>query len=99
MASGSSDAFAAGSSGVYLTRGHGSFALAPGRYRLVVTHGTAYELDAREISVVAGQTAKVEALVTRAVDTSEWTAGDFHLHAAPSPDAPVPRSTRASPAW
>jgi hypothetical protein len=90
---GVADAFAAGSS-VYLTKGHGSFALAPGRYRLVVTHGTAYEIDAREISVVAGQTTKVDALVTRAVDTSEWTAGDFHLHAVPSPDAPVPLASR-----
>jgi hypothetical protein len=46
--------------------------------------------------VVAGQTVPVDATVARAVDTSAWTAGDFHLHAAPSPDAPVPLASRVA---
>ena len=92
---GVTDAFVAGNS-AYLTKGSGSFSLPPGRYRVIVTHGTAYELDTREVSVVAGATAKVDAVVARAVDTSAWTAGDFHLHAAPSPDAPVPLDSRVA---
>ena len=88
-------AFAGGRS-VYLVDGAGTLALSPGRYRLTATHGPRFTLAVAELEVAAGETRAVSATLRNVFPASPWTSGDFHLHAAPSPDAPVEVDARVA---
>jgi hypothetical protein len=81
---------------LYLVAGAGRVALVPGRYRITASHGITYALDTRDVTVAAGGRVSVDAVLKQVVDTSGWTSGDFHLHAAPSPDAPVSLDERVT---
>jgi len=72
----------------------GAVALEPGRYRLVVSHGPEYSVDAIDVEVVAGQTTDVHARVARVVDTTGFVSADFHVHSIDSPDAAASRRHR-----
>jgi hypothetical protein len=66
----------------------------PGRYHVMVTRGFEYTMRELDVLVLEGKTATVEAQIERVVDTREWLAADLHVHAVPSPDAPVLLSDR-----
>jgi len=68
--------------------------LPAGRYHVTVTRGFEYTMQEQDVRVVAGQTARVEALLARVVDTPGWISADLHVHAVPSPDAPSPLPDR-----
>ena len=72
----------------HAARGDGELPLPPGRYRVLINRGFEYTAHDEEITVTAGQTATVRAVLDRVVDTTGWIAADLHLHAEPSPDAP-----------
>ena len=68
-------------------------ALAPGHYRVVVSHGPEWSLWEKELDVPP-EGAAVDATLTRVVDTSGYVAADFHQHSHKSPDSPVPPEDR-----
>jgi hypothetical protein len=81
---------------VYLPRGHGSVQIAPGTYDITATHGPTYTLASTTTAARAKETTAVIGSLRRVVDTHDWTAADFHLHAAPSADSNVPLDARVS---
>ncbi len=68
-------------------RGDFSIPLGPGRYHVVITRGPEYSHDAREVTVKAGEVLKVEARLTRQVETRGWVSADFHSHSTLSGDS------------
>ncbi|HXU72727.1 MAG TPA: hypothetical protein VN947_25570 [Polyangia bacterium] len=68
-------------------------ALAPGHYRVVISHGPEWSEWAKELDVPPEGVA-VDATLTRVVDTSGYVAADFHQHSHKSPDSPVPPEER-----
>jgi hypothetical protein len=61
----------------------------PGRYHVTVTRGFEYTLHEADMSVTAGQPSNVEVELEHVVDTRGWISADLHVHAVPSPDAPM----------
>jgi len=86
----------AGGRSLYLVGGTGSVALPPGRYRVTASHGIRFTLSVEEIVVRAGESRDVRATLRDVYPSAPWTSGDFHLHAAPSPDAPVSLDARVA---
>ncbi|MFO0678648.1 MAG: DUF4147 domain-containing protein [Polyangiaceae bacterium] len=81
---------------IYAPSGRTELVLAPGTYRLVVSHGIAHGLVARPIAVKAGVTTDLDLALPYALGDVDVVAGDFHLHAVPSPDAPVSLAQRVA---
>ena len=54
--------------------------VAPGAYRVVISHGPEWTIASEEITLRAGETRLVEAALERVVDTRGWISGDMHLH-------------------
>jgi hypothetical protein len=67
--------------------------LAPGHYRVVVSHGPEWSTWEQELDVPP-EGAAVDATLTRVVDTTGYVAADFHQHSHKSPDSPVPPEDR-----
>jgi len=65
-----------------------------GRYRLVASRGYSYELASAELTVEGGKNYGLQLELVRAVDTTGWSAADFHLHATWSSDSDVTYDTR-----
>jgi len=82
--------------------GHAELDLPAGNYRLVVTRGfewTMWPYNARAsggelVSLGAGDIVEFEAEIAHVMDTSGALSADFHVHALPSPDSPVPIDSR-----
>ncbi len=77
--------------------------LPPGKYTVTLSRGPVYSLwpagagpgpAGQPVTISAGGTAKVDAVLHKVVDTSGHLCGDFHVHAINSPDAPVPNLDR-----
>jgi len=86
----------AGGRSLYLVDGTGAVALPPGRYRVTASHGPRFTLATEEVLVHAGDAPLVKGTLRDVFPLAEWTAGDFHLHAAPSPDSPVTLDARVA---
>ncbi len=77
--------------------GLADIALAPGRYRVVVSRGPGWSVwppDAvpdggREVEIVAGEAVALDAEIAPVIDRGGWLSGDFHVHGINSPDAPI----------
>jgi hypothetical protein len=64
-----------------------------GNYDVTVSRGP--EWDVATIGVHVGpQRASLSAELIHVVDTKGWLSGDFHVHAAPSPDSSTPMAHR-----
>jgi hypothetical protein len=70
-------------------------AVEPGRYEVVVSRGTRWSDDRRIVDVPVGGV-RVDATLTRVVDTPGFVSADFHLHALDSPDSEVAREARVA---
>ncbi|MBL8682097.1 MAG: CehA/McbA family metallohydrolase [Myxococcales bacterium] len=81
---------------VYALDGWAELPVHVGRYRVIGTRGPAFSLVVREVDVADGAVVEVRDRVVRELDTSRYIAGDFHLHAAPSPDSSVSLAARVS---
>ena len=66
-----------------------------GTYTVQATRGLFYGTASAEVTVTAGQTTEVALTIASAVDRTGWITGDFHIHAARSPDSHVPHEIRA----
>jgi hypothetical protein len=64
--------------------------LPPGRYTALASRGPEYTVHALDIEVQPGDSPTFTLDLARVVDTTGWLSGDFHQHAAPSPDSSVP---------
>lgn len=72
---------------VYSLQGTATVALAPGRYKVLATHGLEYSLPEQSVEVMAGQEAKVSLSLTRVVNTDNAISCDLHLHSIKSKDS------------
>lgn len=81
---------------LYALDGWAELPVRAGRYRVIGTRGPAYSLSVREVTVADGAVVEARDTLVREVDTSEYIAGDFHLHAAPSPDSSVSLPARVA---
>jgi hypothetical protein len=81
---------------VYALDGWSELPVREGRYRVIATRGPAFSLSVREVDVANGAVVEVRDSVVRELDTSRYIAGDFHLHAAPSPDSNVSLPARVA---
>lgn len=61
-------------------------ALAPGKYRVIVTRGIEYSHLAKDITLAPGQTFEFAGKLKRVVDTAGWVSVDYHNHSTPSGD-------------
>jgi hypothetical protein len=59
----------------------------PGRYILSFSRGPEYERETRQVTLRAGQSARVNVELEKVVDTSGHVSGDFHMHAQGSIDS------------
>jgi hypothetical protein len=51
-----------------------------GTWQVVVSRGFEYEIVDTEVTVVAGETVEVDAVLDRVIDTTDVMCGDFHIH-------------------
>jgi hypothetical protein len=75
----------------------GPVAVEPGRYQVVVSHGTRYSDFRQTIDVPSGGAGLVvNATLARVVPTPGFVVADFHIHALDSPDSEVSREARVA---
>ncbi len=67
--------------------GQASISARPGTYEVWVSRGPEYEAFVQEVTIAAGEQARVQALLERSVDTTGWMSADFHVHARGSIDS------------
>jgi hypothetical protein len=67
----------------------GTLNLEPGNYHIVVSHGPEYDAFAQPLTISAGATTTVNAVVHQVVDTAGFVSMDTHVHAISSPDSTV----------
>jgi hypothetical protein len=72
----------------------GEFMLEPGTYHVVVSKGYEYDVYDEAITVTAGNTSTVNAVVNQVVDTTGFVSIDTHVHMINSPDSTVSRTDR-----
>ncbi len=72
----------------------GDIPLEPGMYRVYTSHGTEYSIDFSDVTITAGMTTNVAAVVERVIDSTGFISGDFHVHSIDSPDAAISRVDR-----
>jgi hypothetical protein len=87
--------WAAGRS-LYAVDGRADVHLPEGRYAVTVTRGMGWELERFSLEVRDGATANRTVRLAPAGLPAEWRSADLHLHAAPSPDAPVSLEARVA---
>jgi hypothetical protein len=61
--------------------------IAPGSYEVIVSRGYEYEIERQMVTVTAGATTQVDALLQHDVDTTGVLCGDFHIHTWRSNDS------------
>jgi hypothetical protein len=71
----------------FSTGGSVSLRVDPGEHRVIVSRGYEYELHTETITVAAGESVTVEALLDHAVDTTNVMCADYHIHTHRSPDS------------
>src|SRR5262249_54988236 len=64
-----------------------------GTYDVTVSRGPEWDIVTRRVNVTP-KGAALAARLSHVIETPEWISGDFHLHAARSPDSRVPMQGR-----
>ncbi|MEW6270536.1 MAG: CehA/McbA family metallohydrolase [Thermodesulfobacteriota bacterium] len=72
---------------VYLADGTGSVQIRPGKYEIIVSRGPEYSVRRRTVNIRAERMRKINMRLRRAVDTTGFLSGDFHVHSARSLDS------------
>lgn len=68
--------------------GEATLRVPPGSHRVVVSRGYEYEIHDQHVTLAAGETAEVAAMLVRSIDTADHLSSDLHIHTNRSPDAP-----------
>jgi hypothetical protein len=64
--------------------------LRPGKYKVYATRGFEYSIAEKEVDLsTSASKASIRLDIERVIDTRGMMNGDFHVHAAPSPDSAV----------
>ena len=71
----------------YAPRGQLDRELAPGSYRVVVTHGPLWSPMEQSVTIAAGEVRAVQAELREELQLSGYVACDLHLHSDASPDS------------
>ncbi|MEQ1567689.1 MAG: CehA/McbA family metallohydrolase [Myxococcota bacterium] len=91
------DGFVAGSpeAVVFAMYGSGQVELPPGKFVAVASRGLEYEIDRSEpFEIGAAQSAELDLVVVRSVDTAGWVSADLHVHGVASHDSAVSQADR-----
>lgn len=75
--------------------GTAEFDVEPGSYQAFVSRGTEYSVHDEPITVQAGETTEVRAVLARVLDTTGFVSSDFHVHTIHSADSRVSLTDRA----
>src|SRR6185369_5442839 len=67
----------------------GTVPLEPGSYHIVVSHGAEYDAYDQAVTITAGNTTTINAVVHQVVDTTGFVSVDTHVHMLESPDSAV----------
>jgi hypothetical protein len=78
---------------VFTLSGVGVVAVPTGTYDVTVSRGIEWTIDTQRIKVTT-KGAEIHGKIAHVVDTPKWVSGDFHVHAASSPDSKVPMRDR-----
>jgi hypothetical protein len=73
------------------------FALQPGSYQIVVSHGPEYSVFKQNLTVTAGDASTpqvVAASVVPVIDTTGFVSADHHVHLINSPDSTISKTER-----
>ena len=74
----------------YLALGEGEVRIPSGEYDVVVSRGPEYGVHEERVLVPSGGAVDIATVLPLVLDTRGWISGDFHLHATPSFDTPLP---------
>ncbi len=66
----------------------------PGKYQAVISRGLEYGIDTIDVDLKPGQTLSIAGTLERAIDTSGYLGGDFHIHSAGSIDSGLDNNLR-----
>jgi hypothetical protein len=87
--------FVAAYNRIFSATGSGATRVPPGSYDVYASRGLEWNLHVdRSLRVPARGRLEIRARLRHAVDTPGWISGDFHVHAASSPDSRVPMVDR-----
>ena len=78
---------------VFSLSGVGVVGLPFGTYQVTVSRGIEWTIYTQRVTVRAAGV-EIHAALQHVVDTPHWISGDFHVHAASSPDSRVPMRDR-----
>lgn len=65
---------------IWSPTGMGRENVLPGLYTVTAARGYEYEIETRNMEILAGEEHLFEATIARSVDTQGFMAGDFHIH-------------------
>jgi hypothetical protein len=75
-------------------KGVGAARVPVGTYDVTASRGPEWDIQTRRVKIAKGGAASVAVRLSHVVSTPQWLSGDFHVHAARSPDSRVPMSDR-----
>ncbi len=65
---------------VYSKTGQGRMTVPAGTYKIIASRGLEWNIGQRVVTLQAGTEVEFKTRLTRALDTTGWISGDFHLH-------------------
>lgn len=71
---------------VYSVHGLMHCPLDPGQYEIYFSRGPEYNVESRQLEIVAGRMTQIDVRLDRVVDTTGWISADLHSHSSPSGD-------------
>ncbi len=74
----------------FAVTGDTTLVVPPGEHRVVVSRGFEWELSDTVVTVAAGATETINAVLERSVDSTGIMCADFHIHSHQSADSPDP---------
>ena len=82
----------------FAVTGSASLVVAPGEHRVIVSRGYEWELSDTTVTVGAGETVAVDAMLEHSVDTTGVMCADFHIHSSNSADStdPIPFKVKSA---
>ncbi|MBI3073181.1 MAG: CehA/McbA family metallohydrolase [Deltaproteobacteria bacterium] len=69
--------------------GSGERAVPPGDYEVITTHGPAWSMSRKTITVKPAEATRLNVKLEKLIDTKGFLAGDFHVHSINSQDSIV----------
>lgn len=66
----------------------------PGKYQAYISRGMEYTIDVIDVELKPGETLYIDGSIERAIDTTGYLSGDFHIHASGSIDSGLDNNLR-----